>query len=378
MVTQGYQQRPRLLRDVAAALGAPVVGDPDLPIGDIVHPRMARSATDLVLLMEPALVDTIAGTMARAAIVAEGITVPDGVLAGYVSVTRPRWALAIVLELFARPPHAPPGIHPSAVVDATAEIAEGVSIGALSYVGPGARVGAGSIVMPQVTIGAEARIGAGCLLHPGTRIGERVVLGNRVIVHHNASIGADGFAYATPQKASFEEARGGGDTVEAQISGLRRIASLGTVIVGDDVEVGACATIDRANLGATTIGRGTKIDNLVQVGHNASIGEDCLFSGQVGISGSVRVGNRVVMAGQAGIADHARIGDDAIIGPQSGVSGKVGERQVVLGSPAMPKSAFFGERLNLGRIGRILRELADMKARLARLEQGDKSGDDQR
>jgi UDP-3-O-[3-hydroxymyristoyl] glucosamine N-acyltransferase len=221
-----------------------------------------------------------------------------------------------------------------------------------------------------VTVGSGAVVGAGCLLHPGVRLGERVVLGDRVIVHHNASIGADGFSYVTPEPASFEAARGhAGDEVTARIRDLRRINSIGTVVIGDDVEIGAGAAIDRANIGATIIGRGTKIDNLVQVGHNCVIGEDCLFSGQVGISGSARIGDRVVLAGQAGIADHARIGDDAIVGPQSGVSRIVGERQVVMGYPAVKRSTFFSERLNIGRIGRLLREVADLRARLSALEQ---------
>ena len=361
--------RPKTLAEIASALGAEVTGDPDLTVEDVVHPTMVRRPSDLVLVMDAGLLPVLAATPARAAVVAEGVTVPQGLFAGYVPVRRPRYALSLLLDLFPRPPHAPPGIHPSAVVESGASVGEGVSIGALSYVGPGAVIGDRTILLPHVTVGAEAQVGSDCLLHPGARIGERVVLGHRVIVHHNASIGADGFAYATPEPASFELARGGGDSVEAQISGLRRIASLGTVIVRDDVEIGACAAIDRANLGATVIGRGTKIDNLVQVGHNAIVGEDCLLSGQVGISGSVRVGDRVVMAGQAGIADHARIGDDAIVGPQSGVASRVAARQVVMGSPAVPRSEFFGERLNIKRLSRLLREIADLRKRLTRLEQ---------
>ncbi len=362
------QFRPYTLGDVAAALDAPVVGDPALPVRDLVHPREARDEADLVFIMDPTLLAALAGTPVRCAVVAQEIAVPPGQFAGHIPVPRPRYALATLLDLFARPVHAPAGVHPSAFVDASAELGPRVSVGAFTYVGPGATVGPGTVLMPHVTVGAEARIGADCLLHPGVRVGERVVLGNRVIVHHNASIGADGFSYATPDAASFETARGGGDVVETPIRGLRRINSIGTVVIGDDVEIGACAAIDRANIGATTIGRGTKIDNLVQVGHNCTIGEDCLISGQTGISGSCRIGNRVVLAGGVGVADHITIGDDAVVGARSGVGRHVPPRQVVIGLPATAKTKFIERELNVGRIGRLIRDLADLRRRLARLE----------
>jgi len=358
----------RTLADVAAALGASVDGDGALPLRALVHPLMVTAPTDLVFLMDQAIVSRMSGTPVRAAVVAEGLELPPGLFAGVVRVARPRFALGALLDLFARPVHAPPGIHPSAVVEPTARLGENVSIGALAYIGPGARVGDRTAVMPQATVGAAAVVGSDCLLHPGVRVGEHVVLGDRVIVHQNASIGADGFSFVTPEAASFERAKSGGDEVSTQNRGIRRINSIGTVVLGDDVEIGAGTAIDRANIGATTIGRGTKIDNLVQVAHNVRIGEDCLISGKVGISGSCRIGDRVVLAGGVGIADHIDIGDDAVVGAGSGVWRSVKPREVVAGFPAVPKTEALEREMNIGRLKRLFRDLADIKRRLARIE----------
>ena len=256
------------------------------------------------------------------------------------------------------------------VVEAGAELGDGVSIGALAYVGPSARIGSGTTVLPQAFVGADAVVGADCLIYPGVRIGERVQIGDRVIIHNNASIGSDGFSYVTPEQASYEAAKSGGDQVAAQIKGLRRIASIGTVRIGDDVEIGACAAIDRSNIGATVIGRGTKLDNHVQIGHNVAIGEDCLFSGQVGIAGSVKVGNRVVLAGQVGVADHLTIGDDAVVGGGSGLWKNVEAGQVVAGYPALPKTEALRQQADLARLPRLLRDMAALKRQVADLLQG--------
>lgn len=358
----------RTLADVAAALGAPVEGDGSIVVGELVHPRMAERPSDLAFVMEASAAAALAGSPVRAAVVARDIELPQGAVDGAVRVDNARYALAILLDIFAKPVHAAPGIHPSAVVDGSAGIGDDVSIGPLAYVGPGARIGRGTVVMSQVTIGAGARIGDDCLLHPGVRIGERVIVGDRAILHHNASIGADGFSFVTPEEPSFEQAKRRLDTVTVRNEGIRRINSIGTVILGNDVEVGANAAIDRANLGATVIGDGTKIDDLVMIGHNNSIGRDCLISGQAGVSGSCRIGDRVVLAGRAGIADHVTIGDDAVVGAGSGVWRDVGDKEIVAGYPALPKRDAVTRETNILRISRILKDLGELKKRLAALE----------
>ncbi|MGY9055081.1 MAG: UDP-3-O-(3-hydroxymyristoyl)glucosamine N-acyltransferase [Alphaproteobacteria bacterium] len=358
---------PYVFSDVAAALGATVIGDGTRPLHRLMHPLEASRPDDLIFVMDPGLATRLDESPVRAAVLAEGIEPPEGSLDAWITVPRARFALAKLLELFERRPHSSPGVHPTAVVEATAVLGEGVSIGALAYVGPGATIGAGAVLLPQSFVGAEATLGENCLIYPGARIGERVEIGARVIIHNNASIGSDGFSYVTPEAASFETAKTGGDQVSSTNQGLRRIASIGTVRIGDDVEIGACAAIDRSNIGATTIGRGTKIDNHCQIGHNVRVGEDCLMSGQVGLAGSVRLGNRVVLAGQVGVADHLSVGDDAVVGGGSGVWKNVEPGQVVAGYPARPKSEAFRRESDIARLPRLMRDMAKVKKQIAEL-----------
>lgn len=375
-MTDAESPTERTLHELADALGARLVGDGTVRIRQVVHPSAARSMTDLALAIEPQACDALAGCEAGAAVLADRLTPPADAPANYLVVQRPRYALARLLEIFDRPPHAPAGIHPSAVIDPSARIAEPASVGAFVYVGPRAEIGPGTVLMAHVTIGADARIGADCLLHPGVRIGERVIVGDRVILQHNASIGADGFSYATPEVGSVETVRATG-RVEAQNTRIVRINSVGTVVLEDDVEVGANTTIDRGTLGATTVGRGTKIDNLVMIGHNTTVGENCLIAGQVGLSGSCRIGDRVVLAGQVGVADHITIGDDAVVMAGSGVGRDVAPRAVVLGYPALPKEKTFEQFLYIRRLKKMFERLADLTQRVDRIEKttgGEQSG----
>ncbi|MCW5774006.1 MAG: UDP-3-O-(3-hydroxymyristoyl)glucosamine N-acyltransferase, partial [Rhodospirillaceae bacterium] len=268
----------------------------------------------------------------------------------------------------ALPPVAPPGIHPSAAIDPSAVVGEGAAIGPFCHVGPGARIGARTRIVSKSPIGPGAAIGADCLIHAGARIGDRCVLGDRVILQPNVVIGADGFGYVTPEKGSIESAKETGGRIEAKNTALVRIHSIGNVVIGDDVEIGAGTCIDRGTLGATRIGRGTKIDNLVQIGHNCTIGENCLIAGMCGLSGSVTVGNRVTLAGGVGVADHVKIGDDAIVMARSGVATAVPPREVWGGYPAMPREEAARQLFHTRRAPRMLRDIEDLKQRLARLE----------
>jgi UDP-3-O-[3-hydroxymyristoyl] glucosamine N-acyltransferase len=229
-------------------------------------------------------------------------------------------------------------------------------------VGPRAHIGRGTVILSHVTIGADAVIGRDCLLHPGVRIGDRVVVGDRAILQHNVSLGADGFSYATPEPAGAGE--------DASVA-LPRINSIGTVILEDDVEIGANSAVDRATLAATRIGRNTKIDNLVQIGHNVAIGENCLICGMVGISGSVKIGDRVVLAGGVGVADHVTIGSDAMIAGGSGVGSNVPAKAVMAGYPAVPRERAFEQVKYLARLRALFAEVGELKKRIAALEQGE-------
>jgi UDP-3-O-[3-hydroxymyristoyl] glucosamine N-acyltransferase len=351
---------PMILRDIAAALSAPVEGDGNIEIAGIADPAHA-SGSDLALAMTRESVPALAHTKARAVVVALNVAASVDRFDAVIKVERPRQALAVLTRLFERPVHRGSGIHPSAVIAPDAQVDDGASIGPLSVIGPRARVGAGTAILAHVTVGADAMIGRDCLIHPGARIGDRVVIGDRVILQHNVSLGADGFSYAAPAP----DERSAGD----EMSMLARINSLGTVIIGDDVEIGANSAIDRATLAATRIGRNTKIDNLVQIGHNAEIGENCLICGMTGISGSVLIGDRVVLAGGVGVADHVTIQSDALIAAGSGVIRDVPAKGEMFGYPAVPRKRAFEQIKYLARARALFTEFGELKKRIAALEQ---------
>jgi UDP-3-O-[3-hydroxymyristoyl] glucosamine N-acyltransferase len=262
-------------------------------------------------------------------------------------------ALIRLLQLFHPEEDTAPGIHPSAVVAADASIESTATVGAQTVIEAGARVGARVRIFPLVYVGREAQIGDDTVLYPHVVVRERVRLGRRVIVHAGAVLGADGFGYARD-----------GDV-------HRHIPQVGSVLIEDDVEIGANTTIDRATLGDTIVRRGTKIDNLVQIGHNVEVGEDCIIVAQVGLAGSVKVGRRVMLAGQVGIADHVRIADGVSVGAQSGIASDIGEPGIYLGQPARP--AFESKRIMIAES-----QLPELIRRVRRVEQRlDRSGDDQ-
>jgi UDP-3-O-[3-hydroxymyristoyl] glucosamine N-acyltransferase len=351
--------------ELAAALGGTLHGDGTLEVSRPVHPDDASGPHDVAVAMGASLLPRLATTKARAAVVAAGSPVPEGLLAAWIEVGRPRYVLHKLNGLFEPAPFAPPGIHPSAVVEAGAEIGPGCSIGAFVHVGPGARIGAGTIVMPHASVGERATVGRDCLIHAGARIAHRCTIGDRVIIHQNASIGADGFSFVTPERGSVEAAKATGRVEEGTRNVvIERIASLGAVTVGDDVEIGALTAIDRGTLRDTRIGPGTKIDDLVMIGHNVVIGANSMLCGQVGIAGSTVIGDRVVLGGKVAVADNLTIGDDVVAAGNAAIGSDVAPRQVVIGVPAMSKSEFFSQLRNLRRLKTLFSDVAALKRRL--------------
>jgi UDP-3-O-[3-hydroxymyristoyl] glucosamine N-acyltransferase len=221
-----------------------------------------------------------------------------------------------------------------------------------------------------VTVGADAVVGPGSYLHAGVRLGDRCVLGRGCILHFNVAIGADGFGFVTPDESSIESAKRTGE-VTARNTELVRINSIGNVVIGDEVEIGAGSCVDRGTLGPTRIGSGTKIDNLVQIGHNVTIGENCLIAGQAGVAGSTTIGDRVVIGGNSGVADHLSVGDDAIITGMAAVIANVDGAKVYGGYPARPWKQTVALEMDQMRIGRALRDLQSLSNRVKRLERGD-------
>ncbi|WP_439814137.1 UDP-3-O-(3-hydroxymyristoyl)glucosamine N-acyltransferase [Zavarzinia sp. CC-PAN008] len=355
------------LDTLAALIGAELVGAPAMIVRGISPPHLA-GPEHLAIAIEPGAVAALGRGTARAALLVAGTAMPEGLKAALL-VSHGRVGFARATQAFA-PVEGAPGIDPSAVIAPDAVLAEGVCVGALAVIGAGAEIGPGTIVMAQATIGPAARLGADCVVHSGARIGARVVLGDRVRVFANAVLGAEGFSYVTVEPNAVDRQRGAKAAAHPSAGGQRPVAvrSLGTVIVGDDVDVGACTTIDRATLDATRIGSGTKLDDHVHVGHNCRIGRDGLICGMVGLSGSVVIGDRVVLAGGVGVADHVSIGDDVLVLGGSGVAGDIPAGSVYGGYPAAPQAEKVRELMNLKRIERLLREVQDLKSRLARVE----------
>jgi UDP-3-O-[3-hydroxymyristoyl] glucosamine N-acyltransferase len=261
-------------------------------------------------------------------------------------------AFVRLLQLFYPEAPTPPGVHPTAVVAAAASVDPTAAVGALAVIESGAVVGRGVRVGPLVYLGRGARIGDESVLHPHVVVREGVVIGRRVIVHAGAVLGADGFGY-TPDGSAH-----------------RRIPQVGRVVIEDDVDIGANTTIDRATLGDTIVRRGTKIDNLVQIGHNVEVGEDCIIVAQVGLAGSVQIGRRVVLAGQVGVADHVRIADGVTVGAQSGIPSDISDPGVYLGYPARPALASKRIIVAESQLPDLIRRVRKLEQRLERLDSG--------
>lgn len=342
--------------ELATALGAEAVGDRSIMISSPAEPGSARP-DQIALAMDAKFAAELSKGAARAAIVWLGADWQEMGLAAAIFAPRPRYVLSGISQAFDRPPVLAPGIHPSAVIDPTARLGADVSVGAFVFIGAGVMVGAGSRILHGVTIAEDATIGQGALLHSGVRIGARVSIGDRFVAQPGAVIGADGFSFVTPTMGTVEEARQTGAVTGRDQNSYVRINSLGSVVIGTDVEIGANSCIDRGTIANTTIGDGTKIDNLVQIGHNVRVGSTCLLCGQSGIAGSAQIGDRVVIGGKASIADHLRIGSNVIITGNSGVASHVPDNRIMMGYPAVRMDQNVAMYKALRRLPRLLDKL---------------------
>ncbi len=322
---------------LAAALGAVLEGDGSRPVRRPAAPADA-GPDDVVVAMEPKFARGLTDCPARVAVLWPGADWRALGFAAAIFVPRPRYAMAGITAAFDVPHDLDPGMHPSAIVHPTAEIGADASIGAFVTIGRGAVIGPRARIFGHVSIAEGVEIGADALILHGVRIARRVHIGDRFIAQPNAVIGADGFSFVTPGRGAVEEAKATGRVTDAtRATGFARIASIGSVRIGDDVEVGAGTCIDRGTIADTVIGPGTKIDNLVQIGHNVTVGAMCLLCGQVGIAGSAAIGDRVVLGGKVGVADHLRIGSDVLVAAGSLVATNVPARSVMMGIPAQPR-----------------------------------------
>lgn len=329
---------------LAEALRAEILGDP----GDarITHVEAVERAGPgaITFIRSARFAKDWPACGASAAVVSRGVTLPPGgdPSRSVLLVDDADRAMVRVLEMLAPQVLAtPPGVHPDATVSASARLGAGVAVGPRAVIGHDSAVGEGTVLGAGVVIGRGVTIGRRCVLHPGVVVQDRCVIGDSCIIHPNATIGGDGFGYA-----ASEDGRG-----------VLKIPHIGTVRIGDHVEIGAGTTIDRAKFGATTVGSGTKIDNLVQVGHNCVIGRGCIICGQCGLSGSVTLGDGVQLGGGVGVADHARLGDGARVAASSGVLSDIPAGETWGGTPAVPLRDALRNAAALRNIADTLRDL---------------------
>ncbi len=326
--------------EVAAACGGRVVGDRDRRLVGV-RALEGASADALSFVNEERALPRATASAAGALLARSAAALPGRTV---IEVPEPSTALIKALRLFhpARPPR--PGIHPTAIVDAGAFVDPSSEIGPYAVVGDLSKIEAGAIVGAHAVIGARCRVGAGSWLHPHVVLYDDVALGERVEVHSGAVLGADGFGYATTDK------------------GLVKIPQVGCVAISDDVEIGANSCVDRAALETTSVGAGTKIDNLVQVGHNVTIGRHDVICAQTGIAGSAVLGDGVVLGGQVGVAGHLTVGDGAKVQAQSGIGADVPPGQALHGTPAFGYRAYQKSWIELRRLpetARLVRRLAE-------------------
>jgi UDP-3-O-[3-hydroxymyristoyl] glucosamine N-acyltransferase len=280
----------------------------------------------------------------------------------FIEVAQPKLAFALIAKVLHPPKRRASGIHPTAVVAASAEVDDGAFVGEYASVGERARVGAGTQILAGARVGDDVMVGRECVLHAGVVLYDGVSLGDRVILHAGVVVGADGFGYVRDAEGNYH-----------------KFPQVGTVIIGDDVEIGALTCVDRGALGATRIGRGTKIDNLVQVAHNVEIGERVVIAAQTGISGSTVIEPGAVIGGQVGMGDHARVQSGAIVGSQAGIlPGKIVRAGVWWGTPVQPLDEYKRLNAHVKRLPQMREELKELRRRVEELAAmiGERGGGD--
>jgi len=332
------------LDELAGRIGAEVVGDPGKRVR-AVRPLDEAGPEDLSFLHNRKYAAQAASSGAGAILVADPAELPGRDL---LVTPEPYLGLARALEVLHPRDRPAAGVHPSAVLGESVTLGEGVAVGPLAVVGDRARIGAGTVIGAGCTVGADVDIGAGVLLHPRASVLDGCRIGDRCILQSGSVVGSDGFGYATAAGVHH------------------KVPQVGIVVLEDDVELGANVCVDRATLGETRIGRGTKVDNLVQIAHNVRVGEGSLLVAQVGISGSTRLGHHVVMAGQSGAAGHLRIGDRVVVAAKTAVIKDVPDDGFVAGIPAQPHREWLKSGAALRRLPAVLERIHALEQRIAR------------
>jgi len=335
------------LKEIAERIGGRLAGPEDMEISGPAKIEQAR-AGEITFISNPKYKHFIETTQASAVIVDESLA---GIPLPHIVVPDAYVAFVLVLRLYAKPVHDYiNGVSEQAYVHPSASVHPGASVAPLAYVGPGAVIGNNTVVFPGVVILKEVRIGDDCIIYPNVSIREFCTIGNRVILQNGCVIGSDGFGFA-PHEGHYE-----------------KIPQIGNVVIEDDVEIGANCTVDRSTLGSTVIKKGTKLDNLVQVAHNVTIGEHTVMAAQSGIAGSTTVGRHVTIGGQVGVTGHIKIGNNAIIAAQSGITKNVEDGAVLFGTPAVPLSLRKRIEVSLRKLPELVKLVHELEKEIAKLK----------
>lgn len=335
----------KTVQELAAFLGGMVIGNGDAVIEDVKGLAEA-GRQDITFAVDP-YTEYLPQVHAGAVIVEKEVPAGDNTL---VVVENPRLAFSQLLVLFHPRQSVASGIHPTAIIDDSAVIGEDTAVMAYAVIGKNVKIGDHCTIYPSVFIGDNVTIGSGTTIYPGAVIHENCVLGQRDVIRAHAVIGGEGFGFATEN---------GKHT---------RIPQIGNVEIGDDVEIGACTCIDNATLGSTKVARGTKVDNLVHLGHNVEIGEDCFIIAQTGIAGSTKAGNHVIFAGQTGCTGHITIGDNAVFAGKTGITGNIKGGQVYAGFPARPHMEWSRTQVYLKHLPEMAKTIKALEKKIAELE----------
>ena len=346
------------ISQIAKALGTDFDGDGELKISSAAEPSDADE-NSLALAMNQKYLEDLKKGSARAAVVMKDVAWKSFGLKAVILVDRPRHAISRITKLLDNYPISKSGVHPTAIIDSSAVIDKTCSIGAFCVIGANVEIEEGGCLGAHVVIGNGVKIGNNAIINNRVVIEHDVVIGNQFRAQSGSVIGSDGFSFVTREKSDVEEIRKHlGKRQGLNKQSWMRIHSLGSVAIGDDVEIGANVTIDRGTVRNTSIGDRSKLDNLVHVGHNVEIGSDCLICGQVGIAGSAVIGNRVVLGGQCGVNDNIFVGDDVIAGGATKIFTNAPKGRVLLGYPAVKMETHISMQKALRRLPRLFKKLS--------------------
>ena len=336
------------LAEIAARVGGEVIGNGEVEIAGVAKIEDAGKG-EITFLANRKYAKFLEDTGASAVIVPEEISEAGGM--PLLCAKNPYFTFLKTVVLFYPPePLIEKGIHDTAIIGEGTELGKDLSVGPYVVIGRRCRIGDGTVLMPGVVVGDNVTIGNDCIIHANACLRERVVIGDRVILHNGVVVGSDGFGFA-PERGKYY-----------------KIPQVGTVVIEDDVEIGANSTIDRATLGETRIKRGAKLDNLIQVGHNCTVGENTVIAAQTGLSGSTKIGNGVRVGGQVGFAGHMEIGDGAAVGAQAGVTRSIPPGVMVSGYPARSHREELRIEAMVQRLPQLFKEIKNLGKRFQKLE----------